>query len=161
MTSPQARRCEDREQKLAALRELLGKASREILFYAPRLDSALIEDAEVLAVLQRFLTASPRHRLRVLVGEPAALVRECPRLLTLCRRLPSRCSLRVPAPDAEPLDEALYCADRHHALHRPLTERAVYLYLSDAPLRVGPLYKRVDTLWEEARESAELLQLSI
>jgi hypothetical protein len=161
MTSPKLHRCEDRQQRLVAFRELLGQAQQALLFYAPRLDAKLLQDPEALATLQHFLTSSPRHQLRVLVLEPEALVRECPRLLALCRRLPSRCSLRVPAAEAEPLDEALYCADRHHALHRPPGQRTQYLYMSHAPLRVAPLYKRVDDMWELAQESADLQQLSI
>lgn len=151
--------CTDRPQRLAAFQAILGATSRELLFYGPRLDPAIIEDPASQRLLQAFLTASPRHGLRVLVIEPAALVRQCPRLLALCRRLPSRCTLRIPARDAEPLDEALYCADRHHALHRPPTERSLHLWLRDHPQRVAPLRQRVEELWEHGRESPEFQQL--
>lgn len=161
MTEATVEHCTDRDQRLNAFRTLLGMAQRELLFYAPRLDPVLANDSAALDSLQRFLTASPRHSLRVLVGEPGALVRDCPRLLALCRRLPSRCALKVPAPDAEPLDEALLCADRHHALHRPPTERTLHLFMRDAPLRVAPLRGRVEELWEQARESRELQQLAL
>lgn len=151
--------CIERDQRLAAFQAVLDAADRELLFYGPRLDPALIEDAGSQRRLQAFLTASPRHGLRVLVTEPGALVRQCPRLLALCRRLPSRCALRVPAADADPLDEALYCADRHHALHRPPTERSLHLWLRDHPLRVAPLRQRVDEMWDHARESSEFQHL--
>jgi hypothetical protein len=69
--------------------------------------------------------------------------------------------LKIPAPDAEPLDEALYCADRHHALHRPPTERTLHLYLHAYPQRVAPLRQRIEELWDHARDSAEFQHLSL
>lgn len=161
MTEPGVYHCDSHEERLAALAEVLGQAERELLFYAPRLDGRLVEDAAIQRRLQAFLLASPRHSLRILVVEAAALVRECPRLLALCRRLPSRCQLRVPGPQAEVLDEALYCADLHHALHRPPAERTRHLHLAAQPLKVSPLRKRVEALWDGSRESEEFLQLSL
>jgi hypothetical protein len=153
--------CEDNDARISALQDVLAAASRELLFYAPRLNGRLIEDPGVQHRLQAFLLASPRHSLRVLVVEAAALVRDCPRLVDLCRRLPSRCQLRIPAPNAEPLDEALYCADQHHALHRPPNERTLYLHLANQPLKVAPLRQRVEELWDNARQSPEFRQLSL
>jgi hypothetical protein len=161
MTEPGVHHCADSEARRSALRAVLDEARQEVLFYAPRLDAMLIEDAGVQRRLQAFLLASPRHSLRVLVVDPAPLVRECPRLLALCHRLPSRCQLRVTGPHAEPLDEALYCADRHHALHRPPTERGLHLHLADQPLKVAPLRERVEALWDDARESAEFRHLTL
>lgn len=161
MTDPEVRHCTDRAERQQAFHALLRQVAAELLFYAPRLDPVLLEDPTSQRLLQAFLTASPRHRLRVLVGDPAALVQQCPRLLALCRRLPSRCSLKVPAPDAEPLDEALYCADRHHALHRPPTERTLHLHLAGYPQRVAPLRQRIEALWDQARDSAEFQQLML
>jgi hypothetical protein len=161
MSDPDIHRCEDNASRIAALQAVLDAAQRELLFYAPRFDGHLIEDAGVQRRLQAFLLASPRHTLRFLVVEAAALVRDCPRLLALCRRLPSRCQLRIPGPHAEALDEALYCADSHHALHRPPTERTLHLHLAGQPLKVSPLRKRVEALWDDARESEEFRQLSI
>jgi hypothetical protein len=161
MSEPGVRHCEDLAARITALQEVLEAASRELLFYAPRLDGRLIEDPGVQRRLQTFLLASPRHSLRVLVEDAAGLVRECPRLVALCRRLPSRCQLRIPSPQAEPLDEALYCADRHHALHRPPTERTLYLHLAGQPLKVAPLRQRVEALWDESRESEDFRQLTI
>lgn len=161
MPEAEVRHCDDRAQRLAAFHELLAATHRELLFYGPRLDPALVEDATSQRLLQAFLLASPRHDLRVLVGEPTALARQCPRLLALCRRLPSRCTLKIPAADADPLDETLYCADRHHALHRPPTERTLHLLLRDHPLRVAPLRQRVEELWDHARSSPEFQQLAL
>lgn len=153
--------CEDKESRINALQEVVAAASQELLFYAPRLNSQLIEDPGVQRRLQTFLLASPRHSLRILVTEAAALVRDCPRLMDLCRRLPSRCQLRAPSPHAEPPDEALFCADRHHALHLPPNERTHYLHLANQPLKVAPLRQRVEELWDHARESPEFRQLTL
>lgn len=161
MTEPGSHRCEDLAARLDALREVMGQAERELLFYAPRLESRLVEDPDVHRRLQDFLLASPRHNLRILVVDAAALVRDCPRLIALCRRLPSRCQLRVPGTRTEPLDEALYCADRHHALHRPPAERSLHLHLAAQPLKVDPLRKRVEALWDESREATDFRQLDL
>jgi hypothetical protein len=161
MTESGVHHCDDQESRINALREVLSRAEQELLFYAPRLNGRLIEDAAVQQPLQNFLLASPRHSLRILVVDAAALVRDCPRLVDLCRRLPSRCLLRVPSPRAEPLDEELYCADRYNALHRPLNERSLYLHLADQPLKVSPLRQRVEDLWDGSHESPEFRQLSL
>ena len=161
MTDPGIYHCDNLEDRIAALGDVLDQAERELLFYAPRLEGRLVDDPGIQRRLQAFLLASPRHSLRVLVVEAAALVRECPRLLALCRRLPSRCLLRVPDPQADALDESLYCADRHHALHRPPTERTRHLHLATQPLKVSPLKKRVEELWDGSRESEEFRQLSL
>lgn len=161
MTDAGVFHCEDLDSRTSALREVVSEAGQELLFYAPRLDSRMIEDPDVQRRMQAFLLESPRHSLRILVTDAAALVRECPRLVALCRRLPSRCQMRIPDPHAEPLDEALYCADRHHAVHRPPSERTVHLHLANQPLKVDPLRQRVDELWDHARESAEFRHLGL
>jgi hypothetical protein len=161
MTDTPYRHCHDLSERQAALRELIAETHTDLLFYAPRLDGRLLESAQIHQALQQFLLRSPRHRLRILVTQAPALVRDCPRLLALCRRLPSRALLRVPAPDAEPLDEALFLADRPYALHRPPSERSMHRYHAADPQGIAPLRQRVEELWEHGRAAAEFRELLI
>lgn len=161
MTDPAIRHCDDLAARRTALRELIGAARLDLLFYAPRLEARLIEAPAIHDALQTFLLTSHRHRLRILVSEAAALVRDCPRLLALCRRLPSRAQLRVPSADAETLDETVLLADRPYALHRPANERHRHLFLAPEPGRVAALRQRTEELWEHGRSAAEFRELVI
>lgn len=161
MTDHEHRFCQELTERQAALVELIAATRLDLLFFAPRLEGRLLECINVHQALQQYLLRSPRHRLRLLTGDAAALVRDCPRLVALCRRLPSRCLLRVPAPDAEPLDEAVFLADRPFALHRSAGERILHRYLVSDPQGVATLRQRIEPLWEHARVSAEFRDLVI
>lgn len=161
MTEPVTHHCDDLAARQNALRDLIGVTRQDLLLYAPRLEARLVEAREVHDALQGFLLRSPRHQLRVLVNDATALVRDCPRLLALCRRLPSRAQLRVPSTDADPLDEVVMLADRPHALHRPVNERNRHLYLAGDPARVAALRQRVEELWDHGRSAAEFRDLVI
>lgn len=161
MTDTPYRHCHDLAERQAALLELIAETRADLLFFAQRLDGKLLESADIHQALQRFLLRSPRHKLRILVTDAPALVRDCPRLLALCRRLPSRALLRVPARDAAPLDEILYLADRPYALHRPATERSLHRYLAADPQSIAPLRQRIEELWEHGRATAEFRELLI
>lgn len=161
MTTAEHQLCQTLAERQEALLAIIAASRSDLLIYAPRLDPRLMDSAATQTALQQFLLASPRHGVRIVVGDAAAMVRDCPRLTALARRLPSRCSLRIPAPEAEPLDEVAILSDRPHALHRPAGERIVHRYLNAAPQLVAPLRQRIEPLWEAGRASAEFRDLAI
>ncbi len=161
MTEHEHRLCQDLADRQAALLELIAATRHDLLFFAPRLEGRLLEASAVHQTLQKYLLSGPRHRIRLLTADTAALVRDCPRLVALCRRLPSRCLLRVPTLDAEPLDEAAYLADRPYLLHRSAGERVLHRYIAADPQTIAVVRQRIESTWEYARPSPEFRDLVI
>lgn len=157
----QHRTCQSLAERQQALRELITESRKDLLFYAPRLEGRLLDAIPVQQTLQQFLLRSPHHRLRIIVSDAPALVRDCPRLLALCRRLSSRTQLRVTAPELEPLDESLFLADRPYALQRLPGQRSLYRYFMADPQHIASLRQRAEVLWESGRSAAEFRELVI
>jgi hypothetical protein len=145
--------------ELAAARlALLAQARRQVDIRLPRLDGALYASAEEFDELRRLATTGRGARIRLLLTEPAAALRDGHRMILLMQRLPSAIQVRTPVEEVD-LCNPSSCL---------LTDAGGYLFQPDAERPQGraaradrpgwaPLRQQFDEMWERA-ERARMLQ---
>ena len=104
--------------------DLLTDQTRNSLEMISRdLDAPLLDRGPFLDALNRLCSRNRQARVRILVQDPAAAVRDGHRLIELGRRLSSSIEFRQPHPDYRHYNEAFLVADGCGYLHRPLADR--------------------------------------
>ena len=135
---------------------LLQQAGRSLCLYSDDLDPWLYNNRACQEACTRFLLASPKNRLRILVRDPSRLVREGHRLLNLARRLSSGCQIRKLNPDYPAEEVAFLLADSRAFLIRPKPgETAGYAVYED-PGRGRQCQGQFDQAWETSLSDPDL-----
>jgi len=146
------------EQALA----LVSGARLELLLQSEALDARLYRGEAFARAVQDFALASPRARVRLLVREPRAALRNAPTLIELARRLTSQIEMREPAEDArEACRGERLIADRRAVLERPDAGALRARLLNDAPAQGQRRAEDFDSLWNAALPSTELRRLPL
>jgi len=146
------------EQLAAARLALLAQARRQVDIRLPRLDGSLYAGMEELAELRRLATGGRGAQIRLLLGDPAAALRDGHRLILLMQRLPSVIQVRVPVDEIDLGNpSASLLIDAGGYLFQPDAERPQgRAALADRP-GWAPLRQQFDEMWERA-ERARMLQ---
>lgn len=144
-----------------ATRDLLAGARREICIYTRDLEPAIYEDPEVLEAVRKVAVSGRGASVRILLQDPARVVREGHRLVDLAHRLSSVVQIRRPSEE-----------DRNYPGAYALTDSGGYLYRTfgdrfDAegdlcyPPRRDELKRLFDEVWERAESPPELRRLGL
>ena len=140
---------------------LLQQASRSLCLLSRDLDPWLYDSDAVLQACTRFLLASPRNRLRILVRDPGRLVRQGHRLLQLSHRLSSNCHIRKLNPDYPDEEHAILLADSRALLIRPRdSEPAGYVIYNDLG-RGRQCQNQFDQAWQVSLNDPDLRSMRL
>lgn len=135
---------------------LIQQAQRSLCLYSDDLEPWLYHHNNVQQACTRFLLASPRARLRILLRDPTRAVKEGHRLLGLSRRLSSNLHIRKLNPDYASIDQAYLIADDKGLLLRPeLDQYAGYALYAD-PARVRQHQAQFDQAWDTSLTDPDL-----
>ncbi|WP_407681476.1 DUF7931 domain-containing protein [Pseudomonas mangrovi] len=127
---------------------LLQQARRSLCIYSDDLDPWLYNNRATLDACSKFLLASPKNRLRILIRDPSRLIRDGHRLLSLSRKLSSSCWIRKMNPDYPAEEMAFLLADGRGLLMRPDPgETAGYVLYEDLG-RGRQCQGQFDQAWE-------------
>jgi hypothetical protein len=148
----------DAAQLADARLALLAQARRQVDIHLPRLDLSVYARAEELAELRRIATAGRGARIRVLLHEPAAALRDSHRLILLMQRLPSVIRVRVPVEEVD-LSNPTACllTDADGYLFQPDAQRPQGRAMRVDRPGIAPLRQQFEEMWERA-ERAGILQ---
>ncbi|MBD9416014.1 histone acetyltransferase HPA2 [Pseudomonas sp. PDM16] len=136
------------EQAQAHALALLLQARQSLSLYSPDLEAWLYSHSSVQEACTRFLLASPKNRLRILVRDVGKPVRQGHRLLNLARRITSNLHIRRINPD-HPSDESAYLlADDRGLLLREAPEQYAGYALYNDPGRVRQRQAQFDQAWD-------------
>ncbi|WP_049622866.1 GNAT family N-acetyltransferase [Frateuria defendens] len=152
----------NRHELAASRLQLLAAARRQVAIRLPRLGPDAYQDEAELAELRRLAVAGRGAQIRLLLGDPAAALREGHRLVALAQRLPSVIQIRVPTAEGE-------LADLSACL---LTDTGGYLFQADAAQPAGhgaledraaqaPLRRQFEAAWERAVRATAIQPLDI
>lgn len=145
----------------AALKVLETRARIARLF-APRLDPRLWNQPAIVDALREFATSAREREIRVLVGAPADLARDCGALVALHQRLPSLLQFRQPLEDeAWPALHPFLLADDGASLALDGDGRLGGEFEPEGVGRGRVIRARFDESWERARPMSELRALGI
>ena len=94
-----------------AVAEIAKRANRTLSIYTPNLEPELYDQDMFLEPLKRLVLARGHARLRVLISDPARVVREGNRFMQMARRLTSFIELRNVPPEFRDNPAAFIIAD--------------------------------------------------
>lgn len=151
-----------REEIDAARLRLLAQARRCLAIELPLLRTELYSSPTEMSELRRIASSGRGARIRLLLHDPAAALREGHRLIGLIQRLPSVLQVRVPVDEA---DLARPCACL-------LDDAGGYLFQPDAARPQGragladhaaraPLERRFEELWQRSVPAGLLQPLGL
>ncbi len=135
---------------------LLQQAQRSLCIYSHDLEPWLYHHSSVQQACTRFLLASPRNQLRILLREPGRAVKEGSRLLSLSRRLSSNLLIRKLHPDYPNEALAFLLADDNGLLLLPdLGQPSGYALYHD-PIRTRQRRAQFEQAWDTSITDADL-----
>jgi hypothetical protein len=146
-TSPIHRPLSGAGEYEAALDEIAAKAVSTLRIFDYTL-SAAYNSPQRYEALRRFLLASRRNLLRIVVHEPSHLDRNCPRLLMLLRQFGHAISIHETHPAAKSVYDPFAVADERFFVHRFHFEEMRGLSGSDDPIGARALIDRFEEIWE-------------
>jgi hypothetical protein len=131
----------------AALDTVLAKAQRSIRIFEHALGRAY-NSPQRLELLRRFLLASRRNRLQIVVHEPQTIDRNCPRILNLLRLHSHAISIHETHSNAKSVYDPFTVVDDHSFVHRFHFDEMRGLLALDDPIGTHALAERFDEIWE-------------
>jgi predicted GNAT family N-acyltransferase len=145
-----------------ALMTLLADARHQLFVLSRDLDPLLLADPEAMEQLRRLARSGPNARLRFLVQEPDAVMREGHPLIGLGQRLSSSIAFRsqVEEPDLQ-YPSAFVINDRGGYLFRPLASRFEATADRYGPARHRQLREYFSQVWERSETTAAFRALEL
>ena len=101
-----------------AVAEIAKRANRSMSIYTPNLEPLIYDQDMFLEPLKRLVLARGHARLRVLISDPARVVREGNRFMQMARRLTSFIELRNVPPEFRDNPAAFIIADASAIAYR-------------------------------------------
>ncbi len=150
-----------REEVIEVTRQMILAAQRDIAIVSRQLDPVVYSHAELAEAMLRLARHNRNARIRILVQDNTALVRQPHRLQLLHQRLSSFVRIRRPGPDHAGFNEAFLVVDQRLWLHQPLADRYEARAAWDQPLTARELLDRFEEMWTDSREDPELRRLSL
>jgi hypothetical protein len=159
-TSPIHRALSGASEYEAALNELIAKAASTLRVFDYTLSTAY-NSPQRYEALRRFLLASRRNSLRIVVHEPTHLDRNCPRLLILLRQFAHAISIHETHPAAKSVYDPFAVADDHFFVHRFHFEEMRGLSGSNDPIGARTLADRFEEIWEASSAAVSATTLGL
>lgn len=146
-TSPIHRPLSGATEYEAALDEIIARAASTLRVFDHTLSTAYNSPRRHEA-LRRFLLASRRNTLRIVVHEPVHLDRNCPRMLGLLRQFGHAISIHETHPTAKSVYDPFAVADDRFFVHRFHFEEMRGLTAIEDPIGAHALIERFEEIWE-------------
>lgn len=153
---PDLERFSQPEQARAHALALLQQAQRSLCIYSHDLEPWLYHHSSVQDACTRFLLASPRNQLRILLRDTSRATREGHRLLSLSRRLSSNLQIRKLNPDHPSEELGFLLADDCGLLLLPEISQFSGYALYQDPGRVRLRRTQFDQAWDISTTDADL-----
>ena len=142
--------------------EILAAARSEVWLFSEALDRRVYASEEFAEAVKAFLLRTERARLRLLLNQPQAALRQAPRLIELARRLTSRVEIREsPEEKRQSLRGEWLIADRHLLLERHAADALQSQYWPQAPGRTHQRAQAFEELWGESEPAQESRALDL
>ncbi len=132
-----------------ALMQVLPLAEHEICLFDGDLSKLDLEKRERADYLRRFLAASPRNRLRIVLRNADPFRRMRPRLFTLLADFPHAVEVWEASPPISSLTDSLLLIDDRHALIRIHEDHARSRLILDDAAACRPYRLRFDEILRE------------
>ena len=143
------------ECRLASL-SMARQAARSIDIVSRHLDPLVYDNREFEEALSDLVVGSNRAKVRILVLQPDALVKQGHRLLTLTQRLSSYMDMRVPAREHKDYNAAFMVVDEIGSIYRSHADRYEGLVRFNDRAAAMELERQFEEMWTGAVADANL-----
>lgn len=151
-----------RSETGAARLQLLSDARYQLDLYVPLLGNDAYASTEELAEVRRIAISGRGARIRILLHDPAAALRNDHRLIALAQRLPSAIKIRMPVEEADLAYISAYLLnDAGGYLFLPEADRAQGRAARSDRASQAPLQQHFNEVWERAEPASVLQSLNI
>jgi hypothetical protein len=141
--------------------QVVGVARHELSLLSVDLERNLFGTDTFTQHLRNFILAHRRARLRVLVHDPVAAVRNSIRLVEFGRLLSSRIEFRAMPEERRKRREEFLIADERALLYRSSPDQLEAKHYPDAPMVARSHLREFEALWQESTVAREMSSLGI
>lgn len=146
--------------RLAAI-SMARQATRSLEVVSRDLDPAIYDDADFVEAVSRLCVSSPRVRVRMLVRDPASVVKHGHRLLPLAQRLSTFIDIRVPGREHAEYNPAFLLVDGAGVIYRTLADRYEATVSFNDPRTAQELGKLFEEMWQVASPDSNLRRMHL
>ena len=143
-----------------AIDDILETANRSVRIFERSLGREYNSPQRVDA-LRRYLLASRRNRLLIVLHDASTMDRNCPRLLLLLRQYSHAVSIHETIASAKAVYDPFVIVDDRHFVHRFHYDEMRGLAALDDPIEAHSLVERFDELWEASLPAASATTLGL
>ncbi|WAR44155.1 GNAT family N-acetyltransferase [Methylomonas rapida] len=160
--SVDAERLESVESTLAATRQLIDGARRQLYIYSRDLEYSLYGQNTVVEALKQFALRSRNGGVQIIIQDPASLQGQTHPVLVLAQKLSSYFLLRTPEESEEQANlSAFVINDADGYLFRLLGDRFEGHWSPNLPARNRQLREEFERLWQRSRPCSEFRALGL
>lgn len=141
--------------------DVVGTARHHLALLTVDLDRRLFGTQAFTDGLRNFILQHRRARLRVLIHDPAAGVRNSVRLVEFARMVSSRIEFRALPEERRKLREEFIVADERALLYRSAPDQIQAKHYPDAPMVARSHLREFEALWHESTVAREMSALGI
>jgi hypothetical protein len=145
----------------AAVVEVTAVANRALSILTHDLEPEIYDHDDFLETLKRFILARSFARVRVLILNPARVIMNASRFVTMGRRLNSYIEFRSVKSEIEPHPEAFFIADEHALVYRARAESWEGMADTYEPAVARIYLSKFEALWNACEIEPELRRLQI
>ncbi len=149
------------EDVRAAVVETTKVANRALSIMTHDLEPQIYDHDDFLETLKRFILARSFARVRVLIMDPARVIKTGSRFVTMGRRLNSYIEFRNVKPEYRTHSEAFFIADEHALVYRARAESWDGMSDTYEPAVTRIYLSTFDTIWNACEIEPELRQLQL
>jgi hypothetical protein len=162
MNAPAELTIRDRETFVDARRQLLATTRQRLDIDLPRLAPDVLASDDELGELRRIATAGRAARIRVILRDAEAALRDGHRLIALAQRLSSLIEVRTPVEDDDRASaSACLLNDAGGYLWLPEAERAQGRAAAGDRAAQAPLLRQFEARWERCVRASILQPLDL
>lgn len=159
--SSQYRELATSEDNRQAALELVRTARANLALFTRDLDPALYSTEEFAAAVRQLALRSRYSRIRIVVIDPAAAIKDGHRFIELSRRLSSFIELRRPSQDHAKLAESFLITDENGLLYRPVAARYEGFTDPENPFEARKHLRLFEEIWEQSESEPEFRRLGL
>lgn len=154
--SDQIVHCSNRQHAVPVVKALILQATRSIDIWAPSLDPGVYNDSSIHEALTHFVAAHHRNRVKFLIDDTNASIRQNPRLISNCRRFSSYIQLKCYPDDYPPMEDYFVVVDHTGYYHQPQWTVPSGIACMNDRRKSTQLTRRFQQHWEIGQSSSEL-----
>jgi hypothetical protein len=144
------------EENINATIKMATQANRTIDIISRKLDPVIYNTLEFVEAIKQLILKSSRSRIRILVFEPAQIVKRGHRVVDLAMNMSSYITINVPSLEHASFNEALLVADASGYIYRKESEHFEAKVNFNDQRTSRFLIHEFDKMWEKSRSDPNL-----